>query len=246
MAKQDLDSVQQDLLELDCILRECVRDPCKGLATRSQVQSQERLMSLQDSWKTHEANFTIWLRIVHTTTSDQYTGKPIVMIENLNIILDTQAKVDARPKAASKPLGQGPETKYEEVLRALESRLPNTTVLDGEETRPRHVLENLERGLIKAGLPRDQAQAARRSAEKVIEDPGGSTTCTGGSAQYRILCVDKSQGSRSTMTITELLCKLMMGFSPSYPCTDISRTFPSADGEPNWPTPFQERSVGRI
>ncbi|KAM0801108.1 hypothetical protein BDR22DRAFT_962582 [Usnea florida] len=205
MAKQELDSVRQDLLELDSILRDCFRGPREGLGARSQVQRQERLMSLQDCWKTYEANFSILIRILHTTTSDQYTGNPTVMIEHLNIILDVQVKPGEKPQAASKPPERGPETKYEEVLRALQSRLPDTMGTESEETRLRHALERFERGLIKAGIPKEQAQAARRSAETVIEeDSGRSTALTGPSAQYQILCVDKSQGSRSTTNITGL------------------------------------------
>lgn len=204
MAKQELESAKKDLRELNSILREYSRAPYQEVAARGQGQSQKRLRNLQDSWMKYAADFMVWTSIADTTSDEQRTDNPTVMIEQLNVILDMQARASARPEAASKPPRRSPDAKYEEVLRALQKGLPHTTGSKSEETGPFQVLEHFERGLIKAGLPKEQAQAARRSAERAIEEDtggSGSRTLTGRSVQYRILCVDESQGSRSTVNM---------------------------------------------
>ena len=105
----------------------------------------------------------------HTMTNFQYTGNAMVMIEQLNIILHTQTEVSVRTQATPKTLGQDPDAKYEKILSALQYRSLGSIDSVNEKIPRRQVVDDLESGSVRVGLPINEAQAAQISAVKAIE-----------------------------------------------------------------------------
>ena len=247
MAKRELEFVTRDLLELKSILRSYFQAPLLGPSARTSAQNQAQLTTLQDNWITYGANVKIWIHIVQATSNHQYSGNTMTVVEHLNMFLDIPAKETTRSDTATRSLERRSE--YQKALITLQKGLPEPTRSKDKETGPLQILERFERRLISVGLPKEQAQVARKSAEEsMMVEPGRSRPLAVRSAQCRVLCVDKSQGSKSPVgMITPILWKqLTMTFSPSYPCTDLSRDFPSSDRQRIWASSLQKRSVGRI